>query len=121
MSATNSTDLQILNPQILDPLNQEVRLCPATSFFGLWYFGMLAADAPRIVATMQAVRDRLWVKTEVGGVARYENDYYHRVSQDIENVPGNPWFICTLWLALVMTVRECLARRAEMESAGNSL
>ncbi|MEE9617701.1 MAG: glycoside hydrolase family 15 protein, partial [Anaerolineae bacterium] len=69
------------------------------SLFGLWYFGMFAPDDPRIVATMQAVRDRLWVKTDVGGVARYENDYYHRVSQDIENVPGNPWFICTLWLA----------------------
>lgn len=60
---------------------------------------MLAPDAPKIAATMQAVRDRLWVKTDVGGVARYENDYYHQVSQDIENVPGNLWFICTLWLA----------------------
>ena len=60
---------------------------------------MFAPDDPRIVATMEAVRERLWVKTDVGGVARYENDYYHQVSQDIENVPGNPWFICTLWLA----------------------
>src|SRR5947199_7129209 len=34
----------------------------------------------------------------VGGVARYENDYYHRISNDIAAVPGNPWFICTLWL-----------------------
>jgi glucoamylase len=69
------------------------------SLFGLWYFGMFAPDDPRIVATMEAVRERLWVKTDVGGVARYENDYYHQVSQDVENVPGNPWFICTLWLA----------------------
>jgi len=69
------------------------------SLFGLWYFGMFAPDDPKIVATMQAIRDRLWVKTDVGGVARYENDYYHQISQDIENVPGNPWFICTLWLA----------------------
>ena len=38
------------------------------------------------------------VKTKSGGVARYQNDYYQRVSQDVE-VPGNPWFICTLWLA----------------------
>jgi glucoamylase len=69
------------------------------SLCALWYFGMFDPDDPRIVATMRAVRDRLWVKTEVGGVARYENDYYHQVSQDIANVPGNPWFICTLWLA----------------------
>ena len=69
------------------------------SLFGLWYFGMFAPDDPRIVATTQAVRDRLWVKTELGGVARYENDYYHQISEDVVNVPGNPWFICTLWLA----------------------
>ena len=69
------------------------------SLFGLWYFGMFDADDPRIVATMEAVRDRLWLKTEVGGVARYEDDHYHQVSDDIERVPGNPWFICTLWLA----------------------
>ena len=29
-------------------------------------------------------------------MARYENDGYHRSS---EAVPGNPWFISTLWLA----------------------
>jgi glucoamylase len=39
------------------------------------------------------------VKTDVGGCARYEDDYYHQVSQDLANVPGNPWFICTMWLA----------------------
>jgi glucoamylase len=69
------------------------------SLVGLWQFGMYSPDDPRITSTMRAVRDRLWVKTEVGGIARYENDYYHQVSQDISNVPGNPWFITTLWLA----------------------
>jgi GH15 family glucan-1,4-alpha-glucosidase len=48
---------------------------------------------------MEAVREGLRVKTEVGGLARYENDPYHQVSKDIERVPGNPWFVCTLWLA----------------------
>jgi GH15 family glucan-1,4-alpha-glucosidase len=69
------------------------------SLFGLWYFGMFAPDDPRIVRTMKAVRERLWIKTGVGGIARYENDYYHQQSQDLANVPGNPWFICTLWIA----------------------
>jgi glucoamylase len=69
------------------------------SLVGLWQFGMYAPDDPKIVASMQAIKDRLWVKTEVGGVARYEDDHYHQVSQDLANVPGNPWFICTLWLA----------------------
>jgi GH15 family glucan-1,4-alpha-glucosidase len=48
---------------------------------------------------MNQVRDRLTVKTPVGGVARYENDSYHQISKDVAHVPGNPWFICTLWLA----------------------
>jgi GH15 family glucan-1,4-alpha-glucosidase len=59
---------------------------------------------------MSAVKDKLWVKTEVGGVARYINDYYHQISNDIENVPGNPWFICTLWLA------EWYIKRAQQNS-----
>jgi GH15 family glucan-1,4-alpha-glucosidase len=48
---------------------------------------------------MLAIRDRLWVNTPVGGIARYENDTYQQVSWDTEKVPGNPWFICTLWMA----------------------
>ena len=48
---------------------------------------------------MEQIRDRLWVQTPVGGIARYENDSYHRVSQDINKIPGNPWFITTLWMA----------------------
>ncbi len=69
------------------------------SLAGLWMFGMYPADDPKIVATMQAIRQRLWVNSEVGGLARYEDDHYHQASQDIKKIPGNPWFICTLWLA----------------------
>ncbi len=69
------------------------------SLVGLWQFGMFAADHPKIISTMRAIEKELWVQTEVGGVARYTNDQYHQVSQDINKVPGNPWFICTLWLA----------------------
>ena len=45
---------------------------------------------------MKAVEEKLWIPTEIGGVARFENDGYMRVS---EKVTGNAWFICTLWLA----------------------
>ena len=69
------------------------------SVCGLFAYGMLDASDPHVIATMRALEARLWSKTPVGGVARYENDYYHQVSRDLENVPGNPWFICTLWLA----------------------
>jgi GH15 family glucan-1,4-alpha-glucosidase len=58
--------------------------------------GAFDAKDEAVENTMKAVIDHLWVKTEVGGFARYENDEYHRVS---EEVPGNPWFLSTLWLA----------------------
>lgn len=69
------------------------------SLYAIFKFHLFEADDPRVVSTMRAVEEKLWVKTRVGGLARYENDYYHRVSNDIRTVPGNPWFICTLWLA----------------------
>ncbi|MGB7095790.1 MAG: glycoside hydrolase family 15 protein [Anaerolineales bacterium] len=69
------------------------------SLCGLWQFGMYTADDPKISSTMQAIQERLRVKTEVGGIARYEDDGYHQVSQDISNIPGNPWFVSTLWVA----------------------
>jgi len=75
------------------------------SLYGLFYFGMFRADEPQIVSTMKSVYDRLWCKTPVGGIARYENDYYYQVSQDIANVPGNPWFVCTMWYAQWVVMR----------------
>jgi GH15 family glucan-1,4-alpha-glucosidase len=70
-----------------------------SSLTGLYQFGMFSADCDEIRKTMDAIQERLVVKTSVGGVARYENDYYHQVSHDIQNVAGNPWFICVCWLA----------------------
>jgi oligosaccharide amylase len=69
------------------------------SLFGIFYFGAFAHDDPLVQDTMRAVEERLWAKTEIGGLARYEADGYMRVTDDILKVPGNPWFICTLWLA----------------------
>ena len=69
------------------------------SLYAIFEFDIFPATDPLVETTMSAVKDKLWVKTEVGGVARYINDYYHQISNDIEKVPGNPWFICTLWLA----------------------
>ncbi len=69
------------------------------SLYGVFQFGMFEADDPMVVATMMQIEERLWCRTDIGGIARYENDYYHQISQDVQNVPGNPWIICTLWLA----------------------
>jgi glucoamylase len=71
-----------------------------SSAYALFAFDALPADHPKVVAHMNAVRERLWIKTPVGGVARYEHDYYHQIErQNIDAVPGNPWVICTLWMA----------------------
>jgi oligosaccharide amylase len=58
--------------------------------------GAFEANSEEIKNTMNAIIDKLWIKSEIGGIARYENDNYHRIST---KTPGNPWFICTLWLA----------------------
>lgn len=70
-----------------------------SSVYGIFEFGVLPADDPRVVKTMEANRAGLTIKTEVGGVARYHHDYYFQRSSDIEKIPGNPWIICTLWMA----------------------
>lgn len=75
------------------------------SMAGLWAFGMFEADDPAIVVTMEQMIERLTVRTEIGGLARYENDYYFQVEKDdLAKVPGNPWILCTLsvahWVAL---------------------
>jgi len=67
------------------------------SIMGLWQFGAYDHDDPRVQETARQLREGLLVKTPVGGVARYENDYYWQVSKDVARTPGNPWFICTLW------------------------
>jgi GH15 family glucan-1,4-alpha-glucosidase len=54
------------------------------------------AEDGRVKNTMDTLARELWVKTGVGGLARYQNDHYRRVSPD---TPGNPWFISTLRLA----------------------
>ena len=81
----------------------------------VWAFGAFAPDDPRVRSTMKSALTRLWVRTEVGGVARYEDDYYFRRVADIDNVPGNPWIICTLWAAQWYIAQA--ATRAELATA----
>ncbi|MGB9715810.1 MAG: glycoside hydrolase family 15 protein [Thermodesulfovibrionales bacterium] len=69
------------------------------SIYAPFYFGVFEPDDEKVINTMKAIKDHLWVKTDVGGMARYSGDSYHRVTEDTKSVPGNPWFICTLWLA----------------------
>ncbi len=68
------------------------------SMLGLTTLGTLSPKDPRMVETMEAIRQQLWLKTPIEGCARYQNDVYHRPKDSPKNIPGNPWFISTLWL-----------------------
>lgn len=69
---------------------------PDASLFGLFYFGAFDAKDETVRNTMRLVEEKLGLQTEIGGVARFENDAYMRIS---EKFTGNAWIICTLWLA----------------------
>jgi len=66
------------------------------SMFGIFYFGVFDIDDELVKNTMSAIEEKLWVKGEIGGVARFNDDPYMRVADEFT---GNAWVICTLWLA----------------------
>jgi GH15 family glucan-1,4-alpha-glucosidase len=68
--------------------------------FAIFAIAGISVDDPQMVSEAKAIQERLSVKTGVGGYARYERDYYHQIERDrIDQVPGNPWAICSLWRA----------------------
>ncbi len=70
------------------------------SLWAFAYFGMFSPDDPRVAATMRAVESTLMVPGEHPGLARFEGDTYQlrQTAMDL-GVVGNPWPLCTLWLA----------------------
>lgn len=82
-----------------DDGTQTVDMVLDSAIYGLWRFGMYPATDQRITDTMTAIRDQLANNAPTGGIARYQDDYYFKVEADTKKVPGNPWFMCTLWMA----------------------
>lgn len=66
----------------------------SSSAYGIFKFNVLDVSDERLAKAFQKLEEKLIIKTN-GGLARYEGDYYYRVSGDL---PGNPWFITSLWL-----------------------
>jgi oligosaccharide amylase len=85
------------------------------SLLGLVLFGGYDPLDARVVQTIRAVEERLWVKVGHGGLARYEGDDYQRAISS-EGVAGNPWVVCTLWLAQYR-----IAAARDMESLEQAL
>jgi GH15 family glucan-1,4-alpha-glucosidase len=70
------------------------------SLWALAYFGMFRADDPRMTATMDAVEAMLMVPGPACGLARFEGDRFQLRQSGVDaGVVGNPWPLCTLWLA----------------------
>lgn len=79
-----------------DGVEKDARI-DSSAIFGSFMFGLFGLDSDELSSSVKSMRDALSMPQEnVLGLARYENDEYYRVSSEI---PGNPWFITTLWLA----------------------
>jgi glucoamylase len=72
------------------------KVVDASAVYGIYKFGVLDASDPIVKKAVERTIERLEVKTEVGGIARYEGDSYYHQGGDY---PGNPWLITTLRLA----------------------
>ncbi len=83
----------------------QLDMTPDSSIYGALLLGACECNDPEMISTADALKEELWVKTNVGGLARYAGDHYHRVEGDFGRVPGNPWFISTLWHAQYLILR----------------
>lgn len=68
----------------------------ASSFYGIFKFGVLDLESEKMQKALETFKEQLICKTKIGGVARFVGDIYYQTAED---VPGNPWFTTTLWLA----------------------
>lgn len=67
-----------------------------SNLFGPFMFAQLDNSDPRLISTLQKVEKTLLGTSPIGGVIRYEHDGYFLTKQQY---PGNPWIVCTVWLA----------------------
>lgn len=74
-------------------------------------FGVVPVQDARVAGTVKAIEEQLWVKTGIGGVARYSGDGYLKVSPGII---GNPWILTTLYLSMCHADAGNLARAREL-------
>ncbi len=73
------------------------RTIDISSVYGLFIFGVLEPDDPRLVKAFDEISNRL---SRDGGIARYDGDPYFRRGR-----ASNPWFVTTLWRAQYLIAR----------------
>ncbi|MHB1981428.1 MAG: glycoside hydrolase family 15 protein, partial [Sulfobacillus sp.] len=91
----------------------ELDMTADSALLGLSQFDEM--DHPRLTATWQQIRQILSVQPCEGGIARYTNDQYQTALPNSAEIPGNPWFIATLWAARTL-IREA-TDRASLDAA----
>jgi GH15 family glucan-1,4-alpha-glucosidase len=79
-------------------LDQPDHTADMSTVYGLYKYGVLSANHELLEATAEHVFAETNLDTDVGGYARYAGDDYYR-NQSHTDIPGNPWFIATLWHA----------------------
>lgn len=67
-----------------------------SNFYGPFMFAGLTMEDDRLKSTVAHIENKLLNSSPVGGVIRYEHDGYFLAKQQYK---GNPWIVCTLWLA----------------------
>ena len=81
------------------PLNGEIiernETVDMSSIFGAFMFGLFSVDGEHVKNAVATAKDTFNFNIEHPGLPRYENDNYHRAS---DNITGNWWFIASLWL-----------------------
>lgn len=93
----DSTDGRLIRRIEVSPDGSHVpdRTWDSSTLFVALY-GLLDAGDPRFQRHLAGLVRALSVPGPVGGLARYSDDYYFRTPHE---GPGNPWIICSLWLA----------------------
>ncbi|WP_252900713.1 hypothetical protein [Vulcanisaeta sp. JCM 14467] len=86
-----------------------------SSIMGVFLFNVFDVYEPMLESSVKVIMSKLWVRT-IGGIARYENDYYQRVPGDYSGIPGNPWIITTLWVAQYYMAKGDCQRARELMS-----
>lgn len=67
-----------------------------SSVFGAFMFGLFPVGSQQLTSAIETAKQIFGQNGELLKIPRYENDNYYRAD---ENTLGNPWLICSLWMA----------------------
>jgi len=70
-----------------------------SNLFGPFMFASLPFTDERLTSTYEHIKRELLNTSPIGGVIRYPGDNYFLAKSQYK---GNPWIVCTLWLAQYM-------------------